>query len=387
MVQVLPYLPTFGESLLPKISEAGNLVAKAVQKRSALAALEQYFPKSGSSAGQQKIDPTSPISQIPQTQSEINPMQAASIYNLAVDAYGEEGAKQFANSYIQQQKLAAREAQQIRAEQRAKANEEKQVQDYLSQFPQESQQPNAAQEVGPTPVEQSPQEQETKEEVDPILFSQQVPKPVTSAGIAKHSGELIGAKKYASSETKDYRQKVSDSAESAHKQAPLLKKAKLLGESGKVSGFGPAWQAKLGQYFPNLKGADIKEMERIMKEVTVDRFTTDFGGRPSASEFFYLSNIYAKPGDPAESIVRNIEMQEALNNAAIQKKKIMDEEFAKHKEWPLNIDTIVNKRMEAYQEKFLNDIGYYKWALENPKQVEQLKTQEQKTELLNSLGF
>ncbi len=135
MVQVLPYVPTFGQSLLPQISEAGGQITKALQKRSALAALEKYFPQNavGGMAAQQAQgvpgSPASPMGGMPQQQPQINPLQMPQIYQLAVDAYGEDAAKQFVGSITQQQEHAQKQADQFAKEEREHAfkREEREV--------------------------------------------------------------------------------------------------------------------------------------------------------------------------------------------------------------------------------------------------------------------
>src|SRR5271163_4307754 len=124
MVQVLPAVPGFGEKLTEVLSQAGGQITKALQKRSAMHALEKYFPQNlpGAVPGQQPAgaagSPTSPMAGMPQQRPQISPLQIPQIYQLGVDAYGEDAAKQFVGSLLKQQENTQAQADKLAKEQR-----------------------------------------------------------------------------------------------------------------------------------------------------------------------------------------------------------------------------------------------------------------------------
>lgn len=97
MVQVLPYVPGFGEKLGQAFGGAIGEFGKAYQQKQAQNALEK-MEGIGAESGQK----------------DNSPMSAIQRYNMAVKAYGPDAAKIYANSFIEQQKIASKEAVQNR---------------------------------------------------------------------------------------------------------------------------------------------------------------------------------------------------------------------------------------------------------------------------------
>ena len=121
MVQVLPYVPGFGEKLLPVLAQAGSDVSQGVMQRNARTALQKFLTPQGSAHPQQGGSPLQQVNQAAQqSQSNVDflPVQAMKAYNLAKEAYGPQQADILAKAYIDQQKLGAKEQQQIRSEER-----------------------------------------------------------------------------------------------------------------------------------------------------------------------------------------------------------------------------------------------------------------------------
>lgn len=120
MVQVLPYVPSFGERLAPVLAEAGSNIAQGLDRRNAMTALQKILAPQQASQGVPGHISTAMngAGGMQQTSQPASPFQALQIYSLAEKAYGPEGAKQLTNSYLQQQKLTEKEAQEVRKEQR-----------------------------------------------------------------------------------------------------------------------------------------------------------------------------------------------------------------------------------------------------------------------------
>ena len=116
MVQVLPYVPSFGEKLLPILQESGGKIAEAFEKRNARTALEKIYqsqqPQANQPGGAQNV------SQQGQQPQAINPIQAIKTHELAIKGYGRESANVHAKAALKQQELQEKEAQQIRKEER-----------------------------------------------------------------------------------------------------------------------------------------------------------------------------------------------------------------------------------------------------------------------------
>lgn len=238
--------------------------------------------------------------------------------------------------------------------------------------------------------QKNPRSKESEGKVDPLLASSQVERPYMYEEIPAHKKAVSEARKEGFNSTKEGREERRIAAKQAKHQKPFLAQARKLAQSGKVSGAGPAMQSLLSKIFPNLKGADVKELERAAKEITVSRFRQDFGGKPSASEFFYLTNVYFRPGDPKESILRNIEMQEYLNDLAIKEKQVEDQILRQYGEYPLNLDELIEDRMEPYKDELLTKIGYYDWLQDHPDAEQEALASEGKKgreSLINIFGF
>lgn len=105
MVQVLPAVPTFGQSLVETLANAGGQLAEGLQKRSAGQRLSGILSQIGGGAG-------AGGGQV------LSPMQIAGIYEAATPVLGEQGAKILATQYGEQQKGQIKENIAINKENR-----------------------------------------------------------------------------------------------------------------------------------------------------------------------------------------------------------------------------------------------------------------------------
>lgn len=125
MVQVLPYVPSFGEKLAATLSEAGTDIAKGIQRRSAQTALQKLLNPQQQTVSQSgmPVDQANQFGHQEQPQQQISadqlPIKAVQLYDLASKAYGPEQANILAKGYLESQKLNIKEQQNIRAEERA----------------------------------------------------------------------------------------------------------------------------------------------------------------------------------------------------------------------------------------------------------------------------
>lgn len=108
MVQVLPYIPSFGEKLIDKLAEAGTNISQGLMQRNANQALSSMLNKAQTS-GENPIQGKSPL-------------QMLQLYKTAETALGKDSAKVLVDQLTNQQTLAAKEGIEIRKEDRAIAN-------------------------------------------------------------------------------------------------------------------------------------------------------------------------------------------------------------------------------------------------------------------------
>lgn len=121
MVQVLPAVPTFGEKLANQLSKTGSDIGKALQQRNAKTQLQallnpQAQTTTQGTQGAVGISDTTGTEQ--PSPSKLSAAKVVQLYNLAEKAYGKEGAKKLVDTIIQQDKLAEKEAAEIRKEER-----------------------------------------------------------------------------------------------------------------------------------------------------------------------------------------------------------------------------------------------------------------------------
>lgn len=117
MVQVLPYVPSFGERLLPALAEAGSNVAQGLQRKHAATSLQRAL----ASIEAPTAVPGSPVENVIQgveQSSRFNPSNLFSIYPVAEKALGPDAAKQLLQLYAQKSKLQEQEGQKIRLQER-----------------------------------------------------------------------------------------------------------------------------------------------------------------------------------------------------------------------------------------------------------------------------
>jgi hypothetical protein len=116
MVQVLPYVPSFGERLLPVLAQAGSDVAQGIQKRNAQSALQRLL------SGQTQSSPAQGgVSQVQNTVPQQNPQnlspsQILQTYPLLEQFAGKGGADAFLRAQSEQQKLSEKQRIQSRKE-------------------------------------------------------------------------------------------------------------------------------------------------------------------------------------------------------------------------------------------------------------------------------
>jgi hypothetical protein len=111
MVQVLPPVPSFGEKLGSVLTQAGNSVVEGIKKRNAFSALMALENPQGTQNGQ------SPMDKLGQNNA-ITPFANIARFQAAETAFGKEGAQAYMRSVENAQKLAQKEAIDIRKEDR-----------------------------------------------------------------------------------------------------------------------------------------------------------------------------------------------------------------------------------------------------------------------------
>ncbi len=125
MVQVLPYVPGFGEQLAQALTTAAGNVAEGFSQRKARMDLEKLLNPQG-----QQVQAGTPMEKVNNTagnplqpNSQISPLKLMSIGSLAEKAYGKNQADILTKSLLEQQKQSEKEAQEIRAENRKRQGE------------------------------------------------------------------------------------------------------------------------------------------------------------------------------------------------------------------------------------------------------------------------
>ena len=220
---------------------------------------------------------------------------------------------------------------------------------------------------------------------EPFLFSKNIAPPTSGEDTKRHSKDVMDAFKTGSKETEEFRKETSDSAKTAKFQQPLLSRARQLNEKGDVHRSFEGLRDMWTRLDPSAKNADSKELFKIGKEINVARFRQDMGSKPAASEFFYIESAMFKGGEDKETIDRIINLQEGINELAIEKDRITKEILREYGEWPLNLDEMVEARLEPAHEKFLDKIGYYKWGADHPQEMIEFKNQQQKDDAFNAI--
>lgn len=121
MVQVLPYVPTFGEKLLPVLSQAGSDISQGLVRRQAQTALQKLLTPQ-QNAGQSSQAGASPMqNMMNQTGSQGMGGSLGSVigtYNILEQALGTEAAKVGIQSVLAENKENRRESAEIRKEER-----------------------------------------------------------------------------------------------------------------------------------------------------------------------------------------------------------------------------------------------------------------------------
>jgi hypothetical protein len=207
--------------------------------------------------------------------------------------------------------------------------------------------------------------------INPILPSRMVPPPTSAHDILAHSQAVNQARQSGFEQHKAYIEKAREEGEGAEKIRPILKNLYRRVKSGEVSGLSGYIQKEFGEKFPFLKGADVKDFQRGMKELTVNRMSKDFGGRPTGAEFFYIADVYGQPGDNKEALIRGLVLEDWVNQIKQKRNEAINDIFNKYGEYPLNLNSMVEQRLRPTYDKFLKQTGYYDWLKKekSPKQI------------------
>lgn len=121
-VQILPYIPSFGERLVPALAEAGSNIAEGIQKRNNMSALNKAllgFSQQPAVTPLENMD-----QQVAQSQSSgFDANRLFSLYNTAEKALGPQAANALLKTYVEKGKLQEKESQELRKEKRARESE------------------------------------------------------------------------------------------------------------------------------------------------------------------------------------------------------------------------------------------------------------------------
>lgn len=129
MVQVLPYIPSFGENLVGSLGNAVGKIGSAAVKRhyqnKAMEELEKINPRHGSNtpmaAVNEAIDENNKSIDENSAPSRPPPFsQSAKISKLAGQAFDKQGAKDYFSTYLKTEELAAKDISDARKEKAAK---------------------------------------------------------------------------------------------------------------------------------------------------------------------------------------------------------------------------------------------------------------------------
>ena len=119
MVQILPYIESPLQQLMPHISEAAGQIGKGLKQRSALGALQAYYNKPAqntktASPGQESTQNS------PQAQGGINPLDVGALYLNALNASGgdENYARQLVGAETKKQALEQKNLNEMAKEER-----------------------------------------------------------------------------------------------------------------------------------------------------------------------------------------------------------------------------------------------------------------------------
>lgn len=204
-------------------------------------------------------------------------------------------------------------------------------------------------------------------QIKPVLASSQLPPPTSARDIPAHSTARLQAKQLGYTQNKKLIESIDTDAKKAKELRPLIKRAAQITKKGGVGGISGTVQEKLGETIPFFKNPDVAEFQRIQKEMTVGNFRTDFGARPSQSEFFYITDVYGRPGDTKEAIMRKLSLEDWKAQIKEKREEAKNEIFRKYGEYPLNLNELVEDKLKPTYDKFLEKTGYNKWEADQKK--------------------
>lgn len=119
MVQVLPYVPGFGERIAPALEQAASTIGGALMQKRARTALEKLLQPQGNMVGGSPMNQMNQAIQQNGQANTLRPLDYVQMQRLVEMGYGPEAAKTYTNALLQDQKLAQKEAMDIRKEERA----------------------------------------------------------------------------------------------------------------------------------------------------------------------------------------------------------------------------------------------------------------------------
>lgn len=211
-------------------------------------------------------------------------------------------------------------------------------------------------------IEQSPSP------VKPILASKQIFRPTRAKDIPDYQRNVMRAKEGAFNQNKDAVNEIKTSGNVAKENLQLVERGLDIVKRKGVGGLKGAIQEKLGNIVPFIRTPDVREYQRIQKNLTVGSFRKNFGARPAASEFFYITDVFGRAGDRREAIERSL-LQEKwqLEIAAAKQEALQNILKQTQGEIPLNLDEMISAKVKPLYDKFLKDSGYYDWKKETLK--------------------
>jgi hypothetical protein len=237
--------------------------------------------------------------------------------------------------------------------------------------------------IKPEPYDETLQEENIEQSPrtsKPILASKQIFKPVKAKDIPDYQRNVMRAKEMAFNQNKEFLKELRESGNVAKENLPLVERGLNIVKRKGVGGLKGTLQEQIGKFLPFARSPDVREFQRIQKALTVGQFRKNFGARPAASEFFYITDIFGRPGDRKEALERSLLQEKWLLEIAKKKQEVTQNILNQtNGEVPLNLDELVSQKVQPLYDKFLKDSGYYDWKNQTLKKY---KPQLRKNEVL-----
>lgn len=197
----------------------------------------------------------------------------------------------------------------------------------------------------------------------PIYASRQIPPPVSASQIPQHAQARFQAQQLGYDRNKKLIETIDDEGKKSKELRPLIKRSYQLVKKGGVGGMSSYVESKLGESIPFFKSPSVAEFQRLQKEMTVGRFTKDFGARPSQSEFFFITDVYGTPGDSKEALLRKLVIEDYKAKISEKREEVKNQIIEKSPtgEVPINLNEMIEERLKPTYDTFLEATGYNKW--------------------------